>query len=446
MLRRAIGLAEGPFALHRIRNDQVEHELSYARTGSAIPASLHGIWWMDQRGVHLPQPSDPEYRQVVESSADELLVTWGDGAGWDPATRCVGRVPIYGGAAGHWTFMDVSASGTSGVFSSALDNRAMLDFCFTDNTMQTIDLHLYVKASSIVGSAPSDAYVELPMWAFHMSMERRPWGWDRVTRVLDAAALLQISPGLPPGLLSSLSAVEAHYPVFQIVDGDGQRTEHYPAYLAWADSPDSWPAYNRSACVDPHMGGEISSFWCPLNAGNGTQLVGRKATEPVVCETTQPPARVTLTAEGSIYCYEVESASYAEGCMLGAAEPHVVAVWPASLLGEKAILRSIEDEGSCVERGYTAVIMKSDPFYQGVDIYAAPGTSILQPTVDMWRLASDALRVGDSAWTTYAWAWAMTWIWLVTPAAIVDVDWWIPATEEALAACTPDIERAATGC
>ena len=139
------GYAEGPFALHRIRNDQVEHELSYARTGSAIPASLHGIWWMDQRGVHLPQPSDPEYRQVVESSADELLVTWGDGAGWDPATRCVGRVPIYGGAAGHWTFMDVSASGTSGVFSSALDNRAMLDFCFTDNTMQTIDLHLYVK-------------------------------------------------------------------------------------------------------------------------------------------------------------------------------------------------------------------------------------------------------------------------------------------------------------
>ena len=132
------GYAEGPFALHRIRNDQVEHELSYARTGSAIPASLHGIWWMDQRGVHLPQPSDPEYRQVVESSADELLVTWGDGAGWDPATRCVGRVPIYGGAAGHWTFMDVSASGTSGVFSSALDNRAMLDFCFTDHTMQTM--------------------------------------------------------------------------------------------------------------------------------------------------------------------------------------------------------------------------------------------------------------------------------------------------------------------
>eukprot|EP00445_Apocalathium_hangoei_P040418 CAMPEP_0203978276 /NCGR_PEP_ID=MMETSP0359-20131031/102035_1 /ASSEMBLY_ACC=CAM_ASM_000338 /TAXON_ID=268821 /ORGANISM="Scrippsiella Hangoei, Strain SHTV-5" /LENGTH=313 /DNA_ID=CAMNT_0050916485 /DNA_START=30 /DNA_END=968 /DNA_ORIENTATION=+ len=52
-----------------IKSVDIEQELSYARAGSVIPESFHGIFWMDQRGVHLPLPSDPGYKHVCNVSA-----------------------------------------------------------------------------------------------------------------------------------------------------------------------------------------------------------------------------------------------------------------------------------------------------------------------------------------------------------------------------------------
>jgi hypothetical protein len=56
-----------------------------------------------------------------------------------------------------------------------------------------------------------------------------------------------------------------HYPLFRIVDGDGQRTRHYDAYLRFANT-DTDTNYVEA---DPMS--------APRNRGNGTSLVGVRA-------------------------------------------------------------------------------------------------------------------------------------------------------------------------
>ncbi len=75
--------------LRRIRNDQVEHEVDFAHEGSAVPADLHGIWWMDQRGKHVRAAwdHDPEYKQVCSRAADEILTSFAS-LRWYPQHRC----------------------------------------------------------------------------------------------------------------------------------------------------------------------------------------------------------------------------------------------------------------------------------------------------------------------------------------------------------------------
>ena len=71
---------------------------------------------------------------------------------------------------------------------------------------------------------------------------------------------------LPENLrtLADLGSDDFHYPVFQIVDGDGNRIEaNYAAYLKWANeqTPDDYTG--------------PSTFEQQLNYGAGTQLVAR---------------------------------------------------------------------------------------------------------------------------------------------------------------------------
>jgi hypothetical protein len=279
---------DGAFALKRIANDKVAEELAWATDESDMPTSLHGIFWMDQRGVsNLTQASDPSYRHVGSTAADELLVTFGE-AEWDPKTRCAGRVPVFGGKHGHWTFMDQGAGAPDGtpasdIFETSLSSRLNLKFCFRDHTMETIDIHSYIKASSLVSnwfSLPEtfDGYVEIPSWILHLYMVKKPWGWDRVTTVLDVKQLRLLASVLPKGLLEWLDLepyATAHYPVFPIIDGAGRKTEHWEAYLSWANDPSSWRGYNcTNDAPANNFGSASSTFTCPSNNGRGTQLVG----------------------------------------------------------------------------------------------------------------------------------------------------------------------------
>lgn len=282
------GHHEGTFALHRIDNDNVAEELAWATSSSDMPESLHGIFWMDQRGVNLPLQSDPSYQQVGASAADELLVTFGE-AEWDPKTRCAGRVPVFGGHVGHWTFMDQGQGGLSepksDIFDTTISSRLNLQFCFRDHKMDVIDIRNYVKASSLLGiiglSLPEtwDGYIEIPQWIMHLYMVKKPWGWDRVTTVLDVERAQLLRAVLPADLRSWLNLqpyVEAHYPVFPIIDGEGQKTEYWDAYLSWANDPRSWKGYNCTNNAPPNgFGSTSSTFTCPSNNGKGTQLVGR---------------------------------------------------------------------------------------------------------------------------------------------------------------------------
>lgn len=56
------------------------------------------------------------------------------------------------------------------------------------------------------------------------------------------------------------NGLECHYPLLQIVDGEGNRTKYYADYLAYVN--------NGTTCEEP-------SFECPVNRAPGTVLLGR---------------------------------------------------------------------------------------------------------------------------------------------------------------------------
>ena len=265
------------YALHRIRNDAVEHELVYAKRGDLVPAVMHGIFWMDQRGVAPAlTAADPSYSQVGGTAADELLVSFGE-AEYNPLTRC-SVVPLVGGRGGHWTFMDQTGKAESSTHADVTSVLLTLDFCFTSADYSEVNVGLRVKAGNffeaLTGSdLPDivDGYVSIPSSIISLTMVKTEWGWDRITTAGSAVKLLsrQVLAAwkhvLPLEFAALLDGLQTtyHYPVFQIVDGDGKRTRNYPAYLEWANKQ------TDVAYTGP------SDFEHALNRGNGTQLVGR---------------------------------------------------------------------------------------------------------------------------------------------------------------------------
>jgi len=269
------------YELQRIRNDEVEDELVYAKVGSSVPTVMQGIFWMDQRGVAPALTSaDPGYTQVGGTAADELLVSFGE-AEYNPETRC-SVVPVFGGKGGHWTFMDQTGNAGSDVHAGALSVLLTGHFCFTSTDFAEVDVGLRVKAGDffeeLTGSdlLPDiiDGYIAVPPSIMHLTMVKTTWGWDRVTtigpaslRQLPAKVLSAWANVLPKEVAAMLGGVTTtyHYPVFQIVDGSGRRTKNYQAYLDWANM-------QTDALYDGP-----SDFAHALNRGQGTQLVARLA-------------------------------------------------------------------------------------------------------------------------------------------------------------------------
>jgi Amt family ammonium transporter len=228
--------------------DGIENHINYAKTGSPFPASLHGLFWMDQRGMNLPTPYDPEYKQVCASAADEIVVSFGE-ANWDEDKNCVTDVGIFSGGPlwGHWTFFDQGGA-TSDAWDGAGVHRPVADFCFKDGTRKNLDIWRRFK----IGNLPVvpdhwDISMTFPHHIMHLEMDRTNWGWDRVTTVVN---------------VGSLALLECHYPVWQIVDGSGKRTEHYDAYVEWAT--------NVSTC-------ETSDFLCHKNINTEGKMIMPRA-------------------------------------------------------------------------------------------------------------------------------------------------------------------------
>jgi hypothetical protein len=204
----------------RIKNDRVEHELAYAKTGSDVPSSLHGVFWMDmfyQSSI----AKDPTYQNKPSWIKDlqhilpniapamvapdlETLVCFGDKpAMWDPETRTLKNAG-YCGDKGHWTFPNTIMGKVQA--SQVIDVRMNADLVFENEGMTEVYIAPSVR-DPVVGM-----WVQAPKAAFAMKMFKTEWGWNRKTSV-------------------AIMPDEWNYPMVQIVDGDGKRTKYYDEYL-----------------------------------------------------------------------------------------------------------------------------------------------------------------------------------------------------------------------
>jgi len=156
-------------------------------------------------------------------------------------------------------------------FDFARDSRLSLEFCFTSDDEIQIHNRLLVSGQQVY----------IPTWAASLGMRKTAFGWDRFTefgpdsfrkipwslRFLNPLSWGELLFYLGARSIGSASGLDqtCHYPVFRIVDGHGRRTEHYEAYLRFANE--------QTTCGS-------SNFSCPKNRGEGFQLVARRACYP----------------------------------------------------------------------------------------------------------------------------------------------------------------------
>jgi len=238
------------FADEAFPSDQVEHFMNYAKAGSSIPKELHGIWWMDQYGFSSVAKS--RSYTFAPAGTPEVLASFGeggdDGAAYEQETRCVTPITLYGG--NRWTAQD--NQGGRGLLAFHQGVRNTLSFCFTNDTHDEVKIYQKMLASmaalgpfrigavaaSLLGFYDAgDGYVWIPNSLMSMGMVKKPWGWDRVTTVLDTIQDVKAPFWHPEPLLNLLKeaqrAAAAHYPLIQVVDGYGKRTKYYDEYLAF---------------------------------------------------------------------------------------------------------------------------------------------------------------------------------------------------------------------
>jgi len=258
---------------------------------------------MDQRGVSLPIPGDPTYPFHAVSAQDELLMSFGpdyNQEAWDPETQCFMPVPVYAGMLGHWSAMD-QGNGSASINALPADFRLTLHFCFDGakpqeqlcnigsriNINMRSNLLMLLALQTGVNPEVLDFILRLvlpilgfenggsgfwitPNWLLQLYMLKTDWGWDRVTTV--GPQIMRMSESekkftrliLPAHVQAFIDDVDKsstfHYPLFQVIDGNGEKTKDFPKYLRFANNDTDCP-----------QGG---TFECPDNNGNGTSYVG----------------------------------------------------------------------------------------------------------------------------------------------------------------------------
>lgn len=120
---------------------QVELWMNYARSSSAVPESLHGIFWLDERASVLPLTDFPQDAQVEmgvgKAASYQVLASFGEGEGvvWDRQRRCLGAVPV-GRGSRHWAYADTPMG------RDAVDDlgRTSQTLCFKEGSDNAIDI------------------------------------------------------------------------------------------------------------------------------------------------------------------------------------------------------------------------------------------------------------------------------------------------------------------
>lgn len=230
--------------------------MDYSRAGSAIPESLWGIWWMDQAGFS-SVAKDPNYDFAMVATAEMLASfpdtslddNWKFGARYEKKTRCVTPIECYGGP--QWAAQDNSDG--NHLMRAHTRTRNTLSFCYNES-MTGINIYqkMLTDQASIgaIRIGPEMAhllgyidagngYSWTPGDVMNMTMVKYPWGWDRVTTV--GGAVHNISPlmewflhnVLPQWVWELIKAAQylqtkvvSHYPLLQVVDGEGKPTKY----------------------------------------------------------------------------------------------------------------------------------------------------------------------------------------------------------------------------
>mmetsp|Transcript_29121 Transcript_29121/g.63226 ORF Transcript_29121/g.63226 Transcript_29121/m.63226 type:complete len:408 (+) Transcript_29121:113-1336(+) len=203
---------------------------------SGLPEDFQGIWWMDQFGAS-SVGKDPDYPYAMVGLGETLMSFGGAKMVKGNDATCITPVTLYHGR--EWAFYNNGAG--MDAFNAHDSSKNTLTFCLNnDGTVQIRAKEL--RSNFFVGpiKIPShlldslkfeDAghdYLWQPSWLMDMKMVKQPWGWDRVTTVVDKGVHTSGNPALTM-LVSLLSGLmpESHYPLLQIIDGQGQKTKYY---------------------------------------------------------------------------------------------------------------------------------------------------------------------------------------------------------------------------
>lgn len=243
-----------------VRNDDVENQLSYLARGSAAPEVLQGIYWMDQTGYYQTRPDRPDqagdyevvsgksawyktFPHTLPSAAAELLLSFGPST-YDNESRCLLLSP--------WTdqWLWANTTGTAAGSATWADSAkaSFLQFCF-DEAMSEI---------SILRQHCDEDLDSSPVTDLGQSMIPRSWGFERLNR--------------------KDGEVVTRYAAYQIVDGLGQRTRHYQAWLDFMEA-ECWYTHKQMSEADvPHWNDTLcrSQGGYRVNLGDGYSVLGRK--------------------------------------------------------------------------------------------------------------------------------------------------------------------------
>jgi len=248
--------ADKDFESQRITNVEIAQSMAYARAGSDVPSSLHGIFWLDQYHQSSIAQTDAyrENKPFKHPPSAETLASFGEApTRWDASSQCLGPTGNYGGAHGHWSYLDTMSGRAQ--LEGAIAARMTANLCFSDASMEKLEVNAGIRVP-VIGK-----WLFVPSWMFIMRMERRPWGWNRVTTVgpnissylaKHKTTLEQVLPWEWMSILNMGDSGAFQYPAIQIIDGHGQRTRYFDEYLRYVSGEENNFKHTQLVGVEQH--------------------------------------------------------------------------------------------------------------------------------------------------------------------------------------------------
>eukprot|EP00405_Crypthecodinium_cohnii_P060460 CAMPEP_0195011034 /NCGR_PEP_ID=MMETSP0326_2-20130528/10615_1 /TAXON_ID=2866 ORGANISM="Crypthecodinium cohnii, Strain Seligo" /NCGR_SAMPLE_ID=MMETSP0326_2 /ASSEMBLY_ACC=CAM_ASM_000348 /LENGTH=294 /DNA_ID=CAMNT_0040019957 /DNA_START=36 /DNA_END=920 /DNA_ORIENTATION=+ len=250
----SVAYSEEGYILKNFSLEEVTDMMGCPGPESGLPEDFQGCWWMDQFGVS-SVAKDPNYPYAMVGLG-ETLMSFASGV-WEADSKCVTPVTLYHGR--DWAFYN--DGGGMDTFRAHNSTHNTLSCCYLDDNV-TVQLRTkQLKSTAALGPYSLGAwlaellnftdaghgYVWEPAWLMDMTMVKKAWGWDRVTKMVSVTGGPDDSPlvKLLTFLAESLLPV-SHYPTLQIIDAQGQKTKYYyeiEALLKTGSLPPSAPYF-----------------------------------------------------------------------------------------------------------------------------------------------------------------------------------------------------------